>query len=95
MITKDEEGLDVVGLFKYFWVNFELNWYFRQHVKTVKYKIIFILANFQPIRPFLTMESAKTYMSAMVFVHGLYFKPIQFFFINRLNIFKGYKYINK
>ncbi|OON91327.1 MAG: hypothetical protein ATN33_01430 [Epulopiscium sp. Nele67-Bin001] len=66
------ERLDVVDHFKYLGVNFDSNLNFKQHVKTVKNTIKFNLSNFKHIRPFLTMEAAKTYMHAMIFSHISY-----------------------
>ena len=66
------ERLEVVEYFKYLGVIFDSNLNFKQHVKKVKNTIKFNLSNFQHIRPFLTMETAKTYMHAMIFTHISY-----------------------
>ena len=66
------ERLEVVEYFKYLGVIFDSNLNFKQHVKKVKNTIKFNLSNFKYIRPFLTMETAKTYMHAMIFTHISY-----------------------
>ena len=66
------ERLEVVEYFKYLGVIFDSNLNFKQHVKKVKNTIKFNLSNFKHIRPFLTMETAKTYMHAMIFTHISY-----------------------
>ena len=66
------EWLEVVEYFKYLGVIFDSNLNFKQHVKKVKNTIKLNLSNFKHIRPFLTIERAKTYLRAMIFTHISY-----------------------
>ena len=66
------ERLDVVEKFKYLGVIFDSNLTFKDHVKKISNVIKFNLANFHHIRPFLTTQSAKAYMHAMIFSHIKY-----------------------
>ena len=86
------ERLDVIEHFKYLGVIFDSNLTFMQNVKKVTNTITFIFLNFKHRRSFLTMQSAKTYMHAMISTHIFYcyttlshtsestLKPIKSFF---------------
>lgn len=62
----------MVEQFKYLGVVFDSHLTFKQHVKKISNNIKFNLSNFQHIRHFLTAESAKAYMHAMIFTHITY-----------------------
>ncbi len=68
-VAVNGESLDVVEEFKYLGVVFDTNLSFKAHVKKIKNIIKLNLSNFYHIRPFLTSETAKVYMHAMIFSH--------------------------
>ena len=69
-IAKEElEELELVPQFKFLGVTLDSNLTFKKHIKNVRNKINFNIANFRQIRPSLTLEAAKSYLHCMVLSH--------------------------
>ena len=64
--------LELVPQFKFLGVILDSNLTFKKHIKKVRNKLNFNLANFKQIRPALTLEAAKTYIHCMVLSHVEY-----------------------
>ena len=63
------EELELVSNFKYLGVVLDSNLTFKKHIKKVKSTINFNLKNFRQIRPYLSIDAAKTYLHCMILSH--------------------------
>ena len=61
--------IELVPHFKYLGVILDSNLTFKKHIKKVSNTVKFNLQNVKQIRPFLTVNSAKSYLHCMILSH--------------------------
>jgi len=91
--------LELVPHFKYLGVILDSNLNFKKHIKKISNTVKFNLQNFKQIRPFLTINAAKSYLHCMIFSHIEYcftnwsfacatnLKPIQQLYKRAIKVF--------
>ncbi len=65
----DGEELELVSHFTYLGVTLDSDLSFRKHIKRVRNIVNFNLLNFKQIRPFLTFDTARTYLFCLILSH--------------------------